>query len=288
MPYTPSVSVIVPVYKQEKYLRQCLESVSHQAFQDWECIVVDDGSDDPDLIDDIISSSVGDRGFVIHQNNRGLATARNIGIATASGHFLLCLDADDYLHPEFLAKTSAVFRNSKKSGVVYCWTKYFGARRDLFIPPSNIRLFWLLQRNLIHVTCLFSKDILQNIGGFDKNMPYTGHEDWDFWIRVCLAGYKFTCVSEPLFYYRQSSYSMIPTMAKYRVDTIHYIRHKHPQIYFMPLKWLFTYPPFQGISGLAIVRFWLTGLFFRYMPKKIMRSIFRLYQKFFDLSVKHS
>ena len=119
MPYTPSVSVIVPVYKQEKYLGQCLESVSHQTFQDWECIVVDDGSDNPDLIDDIISNSVGDRGLVIHQNNRGLATARNIGIATASGRFLLCLDADDYLHPEFLAKTSAVLRNSKRPGVWY-------------------------------------------------------------------------------------------------------------------------------------------------------------------------
>ena len=147
MPYSPSVSVIVPVYKQEKYLGQCLESVANQTFQDWECIVVDDGSGNPDLIDDITGSSVGDRGFVIHQNNRGLATARNIGIATASGHFLLCLDADDYLHSEFLAKTSAVLHNSKRPGVVYCWTRHFGAQRDLFIPPSNIRLFWLLQRN---------------------------------------------------------------------------------------------------------------------------------------------
>ncbi len=277
----PAVSVIVPVYKQEKYLAQCLESVSCQTFQDWECIVVDDGSDDPDLINKITSNAVGDRSFVIHQDNKGLAEARNIGMARASGQFMLCLDADDYLHPEFLAKTLAVMGNSEKPGVVYCWTRHFGVRQDLFIPPSDIHLFWLLQRNLIHVTCLFSKDILEHIGGFDENM-HTGHEDWDFWIRVCLAGFGFTYVGEPLFYYRKSFYSMIPTMAKYRVDTIHYIRHKHPQIYFMPLNQLFTYPPFQGIFGFAIVRFWLTGLFFRYMPKKIMRCIFRLYQKFVE------
>ena len=121
MPYRPSVSVIVPVYKQEKYLGQCLESVANQTFQAWECIIVDDGSDNPDLIDNIASGSVGDRGSVIHQSNRGLAAARNIGIANASGRFLLCLDADDYLHLEFLGKTTAVLHNSNEPGVTYCW-----------------------------------------------------------------------------------------------------------------------------------------------------------------------
>ena len=281
MPHRPSVSVIVPVFKQEKYLGQCLESVANQTYQDWECIVVDDGSDNPDLIDDIISSSIGDRGFVVHQSNRGLATARNTGIDNASGQFLLCLDADDCLHLEFLEKTTSVLYKSNEPGVAYCWTRLFGARQDLLLPPSDIHLFWLLQKNLIPVTCLFSREIWQNIGGFDKNMSI-GHEDWDFWIRVCLAGYRFSCISEPLFYYRKSPGSMISSVAKYRADTIHYIRHKHPQIYFMPLKQLFTYPDFQGIFGFAIIRFWLTGIFFHYLPKKIMRRIFRLYQRLFD------
>lgn len=278
----PLVSIIIPVFKQEIYLHQCLESISYQTFQNWECIIVNDGSDDPDLIDDITSDTVGNRGIVIHQNNHGLAKARNVGIAKASGSFLVCLDADDYLHPDFLTKTSAVLIQSRKPGVVYCWTRHFGIQHDLFIPPHKIQLFWLLQRNLIHVTCLFSKDILEYVGDFDEHMPYTGHEDWDFWIRVFLAGYSFTCVSEALFYYRKSSHSMIPTMAKFRVDTINYIRHKHSQIYFMPLKRLFTYSPFRGIYRVAIVRFWLTGLFFRYIPKSILRRIFRLYQRFVD------
>jgi len=281
MPHSPSVSVIVPVYKQEKYLCQCFESVANQTFRDWECIVVDDGSDDPDLIDYLCGNLLGKRGSVIHQSNRGLVTARNTGIENASGYFLLCLDADDYLHLEFLEKTMAVLQNSNEPGVAYCWTRLFGTRRGLVIPPSNIHLFWLLQKNLIPVTCLFSMDIWQNIGGFDNNM-HKGHEDWDFWIRVCLAGYRFSCISEPLFYYRQSPYSMIPKIAKYRVNTIHYIRHKHPHLYFMPLKKLFAYPTFQGIPWPAVVRFWLSGLFFHYMPQKIMKKIFQLYQKFAD------
>lgn len=285
MSHSPSVSVIVPVYKQEKYLGQCLESVANQTFRDWECIVVDDGSDEPDRIDYLCGHFLRKRGSVIHQNNRGLAAARNTGIENASGHFLLCLDADDYLHLDFLEKTTAVLRNSNEPGVAYCWTRRFGTRRDLFIPPPNIHLFWLLQRNLIHITSLFSMDIWQNIGGFDKNMR-EGHEDWDFWIRVCLAGYRFSCIREPLFYYRRYPFSMIPRMAKYRGNTIHYIRHKHPQIYFMPLKKLFTYPAFQGIPWPAVVRFWLSSLFFHYMPPKIMKRIFQLYQRVADESPK--
>jgi len=124
-------------------------------------------------------------------------------------------------------------------------------------------------------------DIWRNIGGFDNNM-HNGHEDWDFWIRVCLADYRFSCISEPMFYYRQSAHSMIPKTAKHRGDTIRYIRHKHPQLYFMPLKKLFTYPAFQDIPWQAVVRFWLSNLFFHYMPQKIMRRIFRIYQKFAD------
>ena len=262
-------------------MEQSLASVAQQTLSNWEVIVVDDGSDKPDIIDSIFYKIIGIKGRVVHQNNQGLAAARNTGIAKASGHFLLCLDADDYLHQEFLAKTSAVLRNSKSPGVVCCWARHFGTQRDLLIPPSNIHLFWLLQRNLLPVTALFRKQIWKAIGGFDENMTI-GHEDWEFWIRVCLAGYEFSCISEPLFYYRKSSNSMIPTMAKYRVDTIHYIRHKHSQIYFMPLKQLFTYSLFKDVFSLAILRFWLTSLFFRYMPKKIMRCIFKLYQKVVD------
>lgn len=137
MPYTPSVSVIVPVYKQEKYLCQCLESVANQTFRDWECIVVDDGSDNPDLIDYLCHNLLRKRGSVIHQSNRGLATAPNTGIENASGHFLLCLDADDYLHLECLEKTTAV--------LYYSWAcnlmekkKYREAKKKSLLPHAVI------------------------------------------------------------------------------------------------------------------------------------------------------
>jgi glycosyltransferase involved in cell wall biosynthesis len=281
MPDSPAVSIVVPVYRQEKYLGQCLDSVASQSFHDWECVVVDDGSDEPDIIDCLVRRSVGNRGSVIHQKNSGLATARNNGIESASGRYVLCLDADDCLHPKFLEKASALLEKTSQPGVVYCRTRYFGDRQDLVVPPTAIHLFWLLQRNLIPVTCLFSKEIWHSVGGFDNDMR-TGHEDWDFWIRVCLAGYRFRYLDDALFFYRQSSSSMIPTMSRYRVFTVRYIRHKYPQIYFMPLKSLFRFPAFQGIPGRAIVRFWLSSLFFHYMPSTMMWGVFRVYQKLFE------
>lgn len=278
----PAVSIVVPVYRQEKYLDQCLESVVDQSVPDWECVVVDDGSDDPDLIDRLVGRIVGKRGIVIHQKNLGLATARNNGIGRASGRYLLCLDADDYLHPKYLEKTVTRLHQTDQPGVVYCKTRYFGERQHLVTPPSTIHPFWLLQRNLIPVTSLFSKEIWHSVGGFDKVMPYTGHEDWDFWIRACLAGYRFSYLDDELFFYRQLSSSMTPTMSKYRVFCVRYIRHKYPQIYFMPFKSLFSYPAFKGVPAAAIVRFWLSGLFFHYMPMPVMWGIFRMYQKFFE------
>jgi hypothetical protein len=110
----------------------------------------------------------------------------------------------------------------------------------------------------------------------------TGHEDWEFWIRASLAGYQFKGVPLPLFYYRILPDSMVVQATKNRADTIHYIRHKHASVYFMPLSRLFSYAAFSGIPEDAIVRFWLTGIFFHYLPPGLRRALFALYQKWCD------
>lgn len=280
MPSDPLVSIIVPIYNQEKHLRQCLDSVAVQVFPNWECIVVDDGSKEPAFIDHISKKMLGRKGTVIHQENKGLPVARNNGIAASSGKFLLCLDADDYLHPAFLSKTVKVLQEENNVDVVYCWTQYFGQRNDIF-KPSNIKLFWLLQRNLISVTSLFKKRMWADIGDFDESMT-KGHEDWEFWIRARLAGYRFQCIPVPLFNYRISPGSMVEKVTKQRVETIRYIRHKHAQTYFMPIRSLFKYPDFRTIPKVSLIRFWLTGIFFHYFPPLAQRSIFTIYQKFCD------
>lgn len=280
MPQHPLVSIIVPVYKTEEHLKKCLQSVANQSFTDWECIVVNDGSDQPGHIDTVTNKHLRQKGRVIHQENKGVYHTRNTAIKASLGKFIVCLDPDDYLHPDFLKKTTAVMEKHMNTSVVYCWTQYVGNRTDS-LRPSEIHLFWLLQRNYITITSLFKKEVWSEIGGFDETMKI-GLADWEFWIRTGLAGYTFTCVPEILFYYKISQKSMNTEATAKRFQIINYIRHKHHQIYFLPLHTLFSYPRFRGIAKTALVRFWVTGLFFRYVPFPIRKIIFEIYRHIKD------
>ena len=96
------ISIIIPVYNVEKYLRVCLDSVINQSYSDFEVILVDDGSTDssPSICDEYCSND--SRFQVIHQENMGLASARNTGIRAAKGEYLYFIDSDDCIHPDLL------------------------------------------------------------------------------------------------------------------------------------------------------------------------------------------
>ena len=93
------VSIIVPVYKVEPYLRRCVDSILDQTFTDFELILVDDGSPDncPAICDEYAEQD--DRVKVVHKANGGLSSARNAGMAVANGKYYLFCDSDDYVSP---------------------------------------------------------------------------------------------------------------------------------------------------------------------------------------------
>ena len=99
----PFISVIVPVYKVEQYIKNCIESVQSQTFINWELILVDDGSPDKSgvICDDY--SKTDNRIRVIHKENGGQARARNYAIDVCRGEYITFLDSDDFLHPEYLS-----------------------------------------------------------------------------------------------------------------------------------------------------------------------------------------
>ena len=98
----PKISIIIPVYNVEKYLRRCLDSVLNQTFSDWEAICVNDGS--PDNSDKILAEyAARDSRFkIVNKENGGLSDARNAGLKKASGKYVLYLDSDDFIHPQTL------------------------------------------------------------------------------------------------------------------------------------------------------------------------------------------
>lgn len=96
------VSVVVPVFRVEKYLDRCMNSLLHQTYQDFEIILVDDGSDDscPQICDQYVNAYK--NVYVIHQRNQGLSAARNVGIQAAKGEYIAFIDSDDWVHEEYL------------------------------------------------------------------------------------------------------------------------------------------------------------------------------------------
>ena len=94
------ISVIVPVYKVEKYLRQCLDSLAAQTLDDIEIIIVDDGSPDgcPDICDEYVAKDA--RMKVVHKKNGGLLSARKAGLAASCGDYIGFVDGDDWVEPD--------------------------------------------------------------------------------------------------------------------------------------------------------------------------------------------
>ena len=110
----PKVSIVVPVYNVDKYLKQCLNSILNQSYVDWECIVIDDGSTDLSWKICDTFASKDDRIRVIHQKNQGVSKARNVGIDAAKGEFLVFIDPDDYINEDYLC---ALINDQKETGV---------------------------------------------------------------------------------------------------------------------------------------------------------------------------
>ena len=101
---TPLISVIVPIYNVEEYLSGCLESILSQNFSDFEIICIDDGSTDESGSILEMYASKDSRIRTVHQENKGLSSARNVGLDMARGEYIAFCDSDDYYHPDFLKK----------------------------------------------------------------------------------------------------------------------------------------------------------------------------------------
>lgn len=129
----PEISMIVPVYQVEKYIAQCIESVLNQTFQDFELILIDDGSKDNSGIICDSYAAKDDRILVIHTENRGAATARNAGLELAAGRYIAFLDGDDYLAENMLARLYEAIEHSEYDIVVCDFLNLLLDEKDNFI-----------------------------------------------------------------------------------------------------------------------------------------------------------
>ncbi len=227
----PLISVIVPCYNQAKYLNECLESVLSQSFQNWECIIINDGS--PDETEEIAQrwTAKDTRFRYLKKENGGVASARNFAIERAEGKWILPLDADDKIGQRYLEFASAKF--SQDYNVIGCKVSHFGNTNNMR-DQGDFEHIELLYSSPVCVSTLFLKSDWVKTGGFDTNLK-TGLEDSEFWINLfSKCGFKFIEIDYVGLYYRIKSVSRSKAILSDN-DDLHsarrYIMTKHKDLY---------------------------------------------------------
>jgi glycosyltransferase involved in cell wall biosynthesis len=196
----PKVSIVIPYYNAVKYIEETIDSVVKQTYNNWECIILNDGSpDDGETI--ILNKIKNDARFYYYaQLNTGVCEARNNAMKHAKGEYILFLDADDLISPNFLEETVKVLDENVTVSVVTSIVKLFGGRKKV-LQITSYDLPTIIGDNKIVVTSLFRKTDFDAVGGFNLNMK-DGYEDWDFWIGILKRGGKVVCAEKATFYYR--------------------------------------------------------------------------------------
>jgi glycosyltransferase involved in cell wall biosynthesis len=190
----PALSVIVPTYNTAELITETLESVFQQTFQDFEVIVINDGSPDTARLESVLER-FRDKIVYLKQENRGLSGARNTGIGQARGEYLAFLDSDDCWSPLYLEKQMEHFAEQPGLDAVYCDSRCFGDLRFagqtfMQLCPSNgpVTLESLISgRCHVCVSCTIArrKTVIE-AGLFDERLRSV--EDWDLWIRTLHRG----------------------------------------------------------------------------------------------------
>lgn len=225
----PKVSVIIPCYNQGEYLEESVGSVQLQTFTDYEIIIINDGST-CELSCDILSTFSKPKTKVIHTENQGLAAARNNGIDVASGEYILPLDADDRIDPEYIDRAVDILDNRPELGIVYCRARLFGDVETEWILPSYSKAE-MLKDNIIFCSAFFRRTDWQLVGGYDTGMIY-GWEDYEFWLSLIEQGREVYQIPEILFSYRISSKSMIRTKERWhKVEMFKRIFRRHNKLF---------------------------------------------------------
>ena len=199
------ISIVVPCYNQAQYLDECLQSVLDQTYQNWECIIVNDGS--PDNTQEIAYNWLKkDKRFkYINKINGGLSSARNAGISQAKGTWILPLDADDIIGNRYLELASLDFDNGYT--IIYSKVQFFGCKNEIWdLKPYDFHL--MLHLNIIYCSGFYKKSDWERVNGYDENLIY-GMEDWDFWIAILEQDSKVKYLDYLGFYYRIKEVSMI-------------------------------------------------------------------------------
>lgn len=232
MKSSPIISIILPSYNRAHILVRAIESIMNQTFQDFEVIVVDDGSTD-DTEEKVRSIKDKRIKYIRHEVNKGPAAARNTGISYASGSYIAFQDSDDEWQSEKLERQISIFHKAGEDvGVVYTGFWRIFSDRKVYYPSEKIKNkngdihYELLNGNFIGMpTVMIKRECFNKVGLFDEALPPL--EDWELFIRISRF-YKFLLINEPLVLEYESNDSISKNRSS-NIKSLRLIIEKHQE-----------------------------------------------------------
>lgn len=281
----PLVSIITPFFNAEPYFEEAIESVVAQTYDNWELLLVDDGSTDGSTA---ISQSYAKQypGKIIYlehegHQNKGKSTSRNLGICEAKGKYIALLDADDVYLPQKLEKQVAILEAQPEAGMVYGPTLYWyswtgqlkdrwrdrvgrlGVKSNTLIQPPHLLTLYLKNGGTIPCTCglLVHKALAMEVELFDENIQHL-HEDQVFLAKICL---KTSIWVEPGCWakYRQHEASTCYTAV--RSGEYHPIKLNPARLAY--LKWLGAYLKLKSVTDAYLLKAYQQAVWIYEHPK---------------------
>lgn len=220
------VTIVISCYNYGNYLEECINSVFSQTYKNIEIIVIDDGSSDNT---GEIADKFKGRLRYIRQANRGVVSVRNRALRETNGQYLVQLDADDTLPPEYVEQMVSLAKETN-ADIVYADYKMFGAKNEKSDFPE-FSLEELKNHNFVNVSALVRKSAIGTTR-FDEVLSGKTHEDWDFFLAIATKGAKFVkCKTTHLNYRihdnaRNNAFGGLRDQRNY-IDVYAYVIDKH-------------------------------------------------------------
>lgn len=196
------ISIITPYYNTEELFHETVISLKAQSLQNWEWLIVDDGSSDQSSVNRLTKVAAKDKRIkVIRQVNAGPSAARNTAFSHSSGRYLCLLDSDDMVEPTYLEKCVWFLDSYPEFSFCNTYNVVFGEQEYLWTPGFD-RGKAFVQSNSGPPISVIRRQAYEDCGGFDESIRF-GHEDWDFWLAMAKAGHWGYTIPEFLQWYRR-------------------------------------------------------------------------------------
>ncbi len=226
----PAIAVVIPCFNDGKFLPESLESLYAQTFQNWEAVVVNDGSTDRYTLELLKKIDHPQVKVYHHEKNKGLAAARNTGIRMTTSPILFPLDSDDQFVPDSLEIALQWFEKYPQTDVFYPDVIHFGAENRIRENPE-FDFPLLVRQHYIQAQSPFRRSIFEKIRGYcEHDTLRLGMEDVDFWYSMLEAGASFKRLPYPIYRYRFHGGTLSQRMQRHNYKIRCFIANRHRKL----------------------------------------------------------